>query len=206
MEVGHDLVYLPDMSDAPALIAPTGRLSRRAERFAASLRFGIDESAAMNRLYVMARDLRKAVGLGPLLGTALDGALALSGAELGNVQVADPTTSSLRIIAQHGFGPDFLEHFAVVEDDGSACGRAARARLQTVIVDVDTDEGFAPHREIAAASGFRAVVSTPVIDDAGRLVGMISVHRRRPQQPSARDLRLMERYADIVGEAVGRLG
>jgi GAF domain-containing protein len=146
------------------------------------------------------------VGLGSLLGRALDGALELSGAELGNVQVADPTTGALRIVAQHGFGPDFLEHFAVVEDDGSACGRAARAHLQTVIVDVDADEGFAPHREIADASGFRAVLSTPVIDDTGRLVGMISVHHRRPQQPSARDLRLMERYADMVGEAVTRLG
>jgi GAF domain-containing protein len=179
--------------------------ARRAERSASGVRFGVDDPEAMNRLHVVTRDLRRAVGVEPLLASALVGALELSGAELGNIQIRDPATGALRIVAQHGFGPEFLEHFAVVEDDGSACGRAAGTHLQTVIVDVDTDEGFAPHRRIAAASGFRAVVSTPVVDDTGRLVGMISVHHRRPQHPSDRDLRLLERFADTVGQAVNRL-
>ena len=49
---------------------------------------------------------------------------------------------------------------------------APRHGAQLVISDVTTDPGFGPHREIAAASGFRAVQSTPLIDEAGRLVGV----------------------------------
>jgi hypothetical protein len=50
-------------------------------------------------------------------------------------------------------------------------------------------QGFTPHREIAAATGFRAVQSTPLVDYAG--------HR-----PSDRDPRIMEPYADFAGEAL----
>ena len=90
-------------------------------------------------------------------------------------------------------------------DDGhSACGRAAQACAQAVIADVTADAGFAPHRDIAAASGFRAVQSTPLVDYAGRLIGMVSTHFRHPYRPPSRDLRIMDLYGDFAGEAVAR--
>jgi GAF domain-containing protein len=88
-------------------------------------------------------------------------------------------TGSLRIAVQHGFGAEFLDHFAVVGDDRSACGRAARQRAQTVIVDVNVDASFAPHRDIAASSAFRAVQSTPLTERTGRLLGVVSTHYPR---------------------------
>src|SRR5215471_9247028 len=131
------------------------------------------------------------LALGELLGSAkspragvdrvLAAALALSAAERGNVQIREPT-GELRIAAQRGFAREFLDHFAVVDNDGSACGRAAEKASQTVIVDVNKDPAFEPHRPIAAASGFRAVVSTPLITDAG-LVGVVSTHFPRPHRP-----------------------
>jgi hypothetical protein len=42
---------------------------------------------------------------------------------------------------------------------GCACMRATEAEASSS--GVDEDPGFAPHRAIAAASGFRAVLSTP---------------------------------------------
>jgi hypothetical protein len=47
----------------------------------------------------------------------------------------------LKIVTQAGFGPEFLEYFAVVDDDASACGRAAQEGAQVVIVDVNADAG-----------------------------------------------------------------
>ena len=132
------------------------------------------------QLYVAAARLRHIRHLEPLAGQALDKVLSLAQADRGNVQLADPASGALRIIAQHGFGAEFLDHFSVVNDDRSACGRAARYGTQLVIADVITDPGFEPHREIAVASGFRAVQSTPLIDKAGRLVGVISTHYPRP--------------------------
>jgi GAF domain-containing protein len=147
------------------------------------------------------------LALGELLGSAkspragvdrvLAAALALSAAERGNVQIREPT-GELRIAAQRGFTSDFLDHFAVVDNDGSACGRAAEKAAQTVIVDVNKDPAFEPHRSIAAASGFRAVVSTPLISDSG-LVGVVSTHFPRPHRLSAHELRSLQQLGRIAG-------
>lgn len=152
----------------------------------------------------VAGKLRDSPRLDVLLPGILDGALALAGADFGNVQLLDPESGALVIVTQSGFGTEFTDYFAVVDDEHSACGRAARDCAQTVIADVTTDPGFAPHREIAAAAGFRAVQSTPLVDSAGRLVGMVSTHWRRPGRPPGRDMRMLELFGDLAGEAVTR--
>jgi GAF domain-containing protein len=176
--------------------------ARRAESFAARVRFDLDEPEAARALYTLARDLREAHGRGSVLGRALDAALSASGAQRGNIQMLNPATGSLRIVAHYGFSAEFLEYFAAVDDRGSACGRAAAERAQIVIADVSLDPGFAPHRDIAAASGFRAVQSTPLVDLGGRMVGVVSTHYARPFRPSDRDLLILNRIGELVGEAV----
>lgn len=106
-------------------------------------------------------------------------------ADRGNIQIAD-ADGNLQIAAHHGFSAEFLEYFAVVDDTGSACGRAELARAPTVVADVRADPAFAPYREIAAASGFCAVQSTPLIGPAGRVVGMLSTHYPRPCRAACR--------------------
>jgi GAF domain-containing protein len=174
--------------------------ARRAEQYAAWARLDLDEPQAARRLYSAARDLREVPGLGLLVSKILEGALRLAGADRGNVQILDPVTGSLRIAAQCGFGAEFLEYFAVVDGGGSACGRAARERVQTVIVDVGIDAGFAPHRDIAAAAAFRAVQSTPLIERSGHLLGVVSTHYPRPFSPLARDREIMKRYGELAGQ------
>lgn len=176
-------------------------------RFAAWARFDLDEPKVARQLYAAAARLRYVRQLESLAGQALEMVLSLARADLGNVQLADPVSGALRIVAQHGFGAEFLDYFAVVDDDRSACGRAARRAAQLVIADVITDRGFEPHRPIAAASGFRAVQSTPLVDKEGRLVGVVSTHYPRPYAPPARDMRVMRRYADMLGQVLSsRLG
>ena len=148
------------------------------------------------------RDWRAAPAVGVLLDEVLEFALTLLGAERGNIQLADPATGVLRIAAQRGFGPEFLEYFAAVTDDRSACGRAAQRRAQVVITDVTTDPGFASHRDIALASGFRAVQSTPLVNRAGHLIGMVSTHYPRPTTPPRRDLQIASRFGALAGESL----
>jgi GAF domain len=179
-------------------------LARRAAHFASGVRFVLGEPEAMRRLHEVTGGFRDVSSLGSLLPRVLDGALSLTGADFGNIQLLDPVTGSLRIITQSGFGSEFLDYFAVVDDGHSACGRAAQTGAQTVIADVTADAGFAPHRDMAAASGFRAVQSTPLVDCAGRLIGMVSTHHRRPHRPSGTDLQVMELYGDFAGEALAR--
>lgn len=52
------------------------------------------------------------------------------------------------------------------------------------------------------AAGFRAVQSTPLADSRGRLVGMVSTHWRHPGRPAGRDMRALELFGDLAGEAV----
>ena len=187
-----------------ARLAPASadRLARRVEHFASSVQFVLDDPDAARRLHALTKDLRTVPRLGTLLPQVLRGAMALVGGDFGNIQIADPATGSLRLVTQAGFGPEFLDYFAVVEDVHSICGRAARHGVQTTVADVRADPGFALHREIAAATGFRAVQSTPLVDHAGRLIGVVSTHFQRPHRPSDRDLRIMELYADFAGEAL----
>ena len=156
-------------------------------------------------LHEALRDAQAAPTLEALLDEVLAFALTLLHAERGNVQLADPATGVLRIAAQHGFGPEFMEYFATVTDDKSACGRAAQQHAQVVIADVTTDPGFAPHRDIALASGFYAVQSTPLVNRAGHLVGMLSTHFPRPTTPPHRDLQIISHFGALVGESLSTL-
>jgi hypothetical protein len=180
--------------------------ARRVEKFAEWARFDLDEPLVAQQLYHASASLRRIPRLEPLAQQVLDHVLSLARAEQGNVQLADPVSGALKIIVQRGFDAAFLDHFAVVDDDSSACGRSARLGSQLVIADVNSDPGFRPHRDIAAASGFRAVQSTPLIDRAGRLLGMVSTHYPRPHVPPARDMRVVKRYADLVGQVLASRG
>jgi len=181
--------------------------ARQVERYAGWARFDLDEPLVAQRLYLAAAKLRRVRRLDLLAGLALDEVLSLARADRGNVQLADQASGMLRIVAQHGFDAEFLDHFAVVDGDGSACGRAATHGTQLLISDVTTDRGFAPHREVAAASGFRAVQSTPLVDVTGRLVGVFSTHYPRPYAPPPGDMRILQRYADLLGQVLAaRLG
>jgi hypothetical protein len=176
--------------------------ARRIERYAASARFDLDEPTLATQMYVTLARLRQIQQLELLADLALEKMMSLARADRGNIQLADPVSGALRIIAHYGFEAEFLAHFAIVEDDLSACGRAASRNAQVVISDVSIDKRFAPHRTIATASGFRAVQSTPLMDKSGRLVGVVSTHYPDPHAPSARDLRIIRRYADLVGQVL----
>ena len=104
------------------------------------------------------------------------------------------------LVTQAGFGPEFLEYFTVVDGDSqSVCGRAAKHRAQTVVADVRSDPGFAPHRRDRRRRRIpRGSVHTS--DRLRlRLIGVVSTHFRRPHRPSDRDLRLMNLYVLRLG-------
>src|SRR5262245_2011856 len=67
----------------------------------------------------------------------LDAAIALTGADRGNIQLFDPADSTLKIVAHRGFEPRFLHHFTVVDrDEAAVCGRAMRGGERVVVDDV----------------------------------------------------------------------
>jgi len=178
------------------------REAARIERFAQQLGLQLAEPDVAEQLRAHARALSNAQTREGVLEQALAGAMSITGADFGNVQVRNPETGALEIVCQEGFSAEFLEYFTKVDDSSSACGRAAEHASQTVIRDVERDAAFLPHRDIAASSGFRAVQSTPLIDGEGRVLGVVSTHFRRPHRPSRQELQLMAWYGLLVGEAL----
>lgn len=164
----------------------------------------LNEPRATQHMLALSQQFETAAQMPALLDRALDGAMDLLGTDLGNVQIRRPTSGALTIATSSGFDSEFLEYFAVVVDDSSACGRAAQQRSQTVIFDVNEDPGFSAHREIAAASRFRAVQSTPIVDRSGRLHGVISTHFRDRHRPSPAQMQLIDWYSERIGAALAR--
>ena len=163
-----------------------------------------DEPRATQRMLALCEEFEMSAQMPDLLDCALERAMALLETDLGNIQLADPTSGALTIATSSGFDSEFLDYFAVVADDTSACGAAARQRSQTVIVDVEENRAFAPHREIAAASRFRAVQSTPIVDPTGRLHGVVSTHFRHRHRPSPAQMQLLAWFSERLGVALAR--
>lgn len=208
------LQIVPDLLEQARLcyrrslpVAPTPRavLVGRARHFAVGVRYSLDHPAAVRRLHAATGPLRDAGPLDGWLSRLLDGAIALSRADLACVQVLDPASGTLRLVAHVGLPDDVVAYFGIVDDDRSACGRAARSGQQVVIPDIARDASFAQHREIAARVGLRSVLSTPLRDYAGHMVGVFSTHWRRPHVPGPDDLQLLRLYADCAGEQLARL-
>lgn len=178
---------------------------KRAEAETESLKDALaGELSVMTHLHDFSTRLQAGTEIQPLLEEVLSAVMAIQKADFGTLQRCKPEQKTLEIMAQRGFEEDFLEHFAEVRDETSACGRAMKQRKRVVIEDVEDDPGFEPHRAIAASAGFRAVQSTPLLGRNDEMLGMISTHFREPRAPSERELRWTDLYAVHAAQIIER--
>jgi PAS domain S-box-containing protein len=140
------------------------------------------------------------------LNEVVDTAVAITGADKGNLQLLDPTRRVLTIAAQRGFGEPFLKFFASVRDDASACAAAMKSGKRVIVEDVRESEIFAgqPSKEVLLDAGLRAVTSTPLMASTGNLLGMISTHFATPHRPNERELHLTDLLARQVADYLER--
>jgi GAF domain-containing protein len=147
-----------------------------------------------------ARDFNSAVE------TILDAAIKLHGADFGTVQLLDEPTGELVIYAQRGFGPQVLQSGPRISlRENWACARSLRLRKPIIVADVRTDPHFAEMRDVAAAAGYRAVQSTPLIGGSGKPVGVVSTYFARPHRPSKLDMLMMRFYGRLAADLLERL-
>jgi PAS domain S-box-containing protein len=161
---------------------------------------------AMQELHSLTTQLLGARDMTTALYRVLDASIAMHRADFGNIQVYNPAIGALEIVAQRGFKQDFLDAFRIVDiEDESACARAMRQGKQVTIEDIERDPAYVPYREIAAAAGYRAVQSTPLVSRRGDLIGMLSTHFRHPHLPTDRELRMLDLYARQAADVIERL-
>lgn len=142
-----------------------------------------------------------------IFDAAIETALQIDRADMGNAQLLDPQDRSLRIIAQRGFKRDFLQFFEIVDDEESACGAALNSGHPVWVPDTAGSEIFmgTPALDVMLDAGSRAVASLPVITPTGRLIAMISTHHnRRPARTNERK-RKLEQLAHSTGRLIENL-
>lgn len=130
------------------------------------------------------------------LETALDDAMRATGSDMGNVQLVRP--EGLRIVAHRGFEQPFLDFYAVVDDASAAsCGMAKKMRRRIVVADVAADPIFAgtPAEEIMAQASVRWCQSTPLVGEAGVLLGMLNTHCASVRSLAPREEQALDRIA-----------
>jgi signal transduction histidine kinase/ActR/RegA family two-component response regulator len=164
---------------------------------------------AENRLEQQVADLQALQALGSRVGllptldeqlqAVLDTACDLQGADLGLLSLCDGEPGTLRVAASRGFSAAALAgELAAVPVGVGACGRAVGEQRVVVVADTETDDGFAPYREVARREGFRAVHSRPLVDLQGNAAGVLSVHFRASRPPTPRDHQLGELCAGMA--------
>ena len=191
-----------------ALAAARDNFERQVKEHAEELLAVKDELAAeqgaRTRLHEFGTRMPATTELQPLLEEVLTASIALQRADFGTIQLYNPKSQALEIVAHRGFRQDFIDQFRSVRESEAACGRALSRGERIIIEDVLTDADFEPHRPIAASAGFRAVQYTPLLSRNGEPLGMISTHFREPHRPSERDLQLTDLYARQAAEMIER--
>lgn len=137
--------------------------------------------------------------------TVLDAAVGIAGSDAASVQILDAERGGLRLVGWRGFHPASAAFWQlVVPESASTCGMALVTGDRVVVPDLETEAALADSEDLFEyrRSRLRAVQSTPLTLDDGRVVGMLSTHWRRTHEPSAADLRRIDALARRCATAV----
>src|SRR5262245_66640688 len=94
------------------------------------------ELDAMIRLHKLSAVSVTEKDLGKILCEIVDVAINLTGADFGNIQLIDPVSSDLRIVAQRGFPQWWLDFWNVSRGQGT-CGVSVELRGRVIVEDVE---------------------------------------------------------------------
>jgi diguanylate cyclase (GGDEF)-like protein/PAS domain S-box-containing protein len=144
--------------------------------------------------------------LNAVLGTvALTVELLLPGA-LCSILLLDAESGTLH----RGSAPSLPDAYTL-EIDGIAigpnvgsCGSAAFRRETVIVSDIATDPLWADFRDLALSHELRACWSTPIISDAGAVLGAFAIYRREPHTPADFERQLVAVVTHITAIAIER--
>ncbi len=187
--------------DHPVAVATTERdISERKQR-ERERQYNLD---AMERIFRVSSLFLTEQPPQAILHELLDTAIAICHADFGNIQVLDPATSGLEVVAQRNLPDWWLAFWAGVVRGHGACGTALAGGKRVVVEDVTQSAIFVGTEalDIQLRAGIRAVQSTPLISRSGAPIGMISTHWKTPHRMGEQTLQLLDllarRAADIL--------
>lgn len=141
-----------------------------------------------------------------VLEKILETAVALARTDMGTIQLLDHGSGTLEIRAQQGLTQKWVDFWRSVGKGRGACGTAMERGERVLVEDVATSPIFADPavKEMMHEANVRAVVSTPLVGNADRLIGVFSVHFRVPHGPGERVLRRLDMLAHFATDVIER--
>src|SRR5215471_1048276 len=161
---------------------------------------------AMERFYRVSALFLSEQPAGAVLQELLDTAIAISQADFGNIQILDPTSAQLEVVAHRNL-PDWWLDYWVGAMGRGASGAALAARKRIVVEDVTQSPIFVGTEalDVQLRAGIRAVQSTPLISRSGALIGVISTHWKAPHRIPEQTLRLLDLLARRAADLIERV-
>ncbi|MBD1847028.1 GAF domain-containing protein [Cyanobacteria bacterium FACHB-63] len=131
-------------------------------------------------------------------------AITLTRADAGTVQIFDPATQDLLLLATQGFERNMIEYFYRVNvRSNTPCGMALKNGDRTFVnFNVPEREDPDGSMRLHVEAGYRSAQSTPLMARSGNSIGMISTHWRKPHQPSERELRFLDLLARQAADLI----
>jgi two-component system CheB/CheR fusion protein len=159
-----------------------------------------NELRTTQRLHRMSMTVATANDQQHALDEILAAAIDLLAADFGTIQTWD-ASHPLKIVASHGIRAQLLSGMERIHSaPGSATMRALESGALVHVGDVLEDEWYAPHREFAAELGYRSILSTPLFDDDGKVLGFLTTLYREPHKSTERTRQLAELLAQQASQ------
>ncbi len=163
------------------------------------------EARALAKLNDLSSRLWRIQCLEDGLQEMLAAVIELLGADKGNIHILDPKSGILRIAAHRGFSQDFLDFFHEIRPgDRTVSGRALASGQPVVVEDIETDEAYAPFREVARRAGYRAMVAVPMIGTSGQPLAVMATHFSGVHRPTDQEMRRLNLYARQAADFIQR--
>jgi PAS domain S-box-containing protein len=141
-----------------------------------------------------------------LLEEIMETSVKVAGADMGTLQLLDPESGRLNIVAQRGFEQWYVDFFSDVSHGHAVCGTAQKRGERVIVEDVASSPIFhgTPALDTQRKAGVKSVQSTPLIDRNGRMTGMLSTHWRTNHQPDERVLGYLDLLARQAADIIER--
>ena len=136
-----------------------------------------------------------------LLGDIAQAAMAVTRGDMATVQIV--SREGLKLAGSRGIKPDVARYFDIVRADECSCGRVLQTREPVIVDDVRSSPLFVgAARAKVLEAGTLSVVSMPILSRQGRLLGVVTPHRRTTGRPDAAALRRLEWLAGQAAHVI----
>ncbi len=129
-----------------------------------------------------------------------------SNGALASILLLDDKTRTLR----HGAAPSLPDDYCAAIDGieigptVGSCGSAAFLNEPVFVTDITTDSRWERYRDLAAAAGLRACLSTPICGRNNKVLGTFAIYYDHPQEADNDDVGLLAHLARTAGIALER--